>query len=310
MKIKKMKCKFCNGTLEPQIKKGKFNINIGYNICDQCKTAFLDKVKIQSKEYYEEEYEKWFYGDTDKDKAIKNSFTDAAPRVFLISAFIKLKGKKVLDIGCGIGGTLKLFEQLGLKVQGIEPSEKFAAFNREKLDLPVEKGFLGDSRLKNIIKTEDFDLVTAFDVIEHLKDPGPFLAEVKRVMKDDGIFFFTTPHIKKSESSVIFQQSHTILFSLYSTKKILENNGFFISEVVLFGGSLNIFSVKKEKADKNKYGRANSAPQPKYLEDYTKDERAELWGKHLIPLIMRIPRLIYYFLICRKELRKTLKKCK
>ena len=102
----------------------------------------------------------------------------------------------VLEIGCGEGGNMKPFLDLGCKVTGIdicipqiEQAEKFYAShpNRENLTLIAE----------DIYKVgglnEQFDIIVMRDVIEHLPDQERFMSFVKRFMKPTGVLFIGFP---------------------------------------------------------------------------------------------------------------------
>ena len=305
MKNTSLPCHFCGNKTYSNLKNGKFNLKITYHICDNCKTAFLDKKHIQNNDdYYEEGYEKWFYQNLSKNKTVKYSFTDASARVFLLSFFLKnFKDKNILDVGCGIGGTLKLLDKLGATTKGIEPSKNYSIFNQRVLNLDVKTAFINDYNSKK----NKFDLITLFDVIEHVENPLNVMRHLKSLLKTDGTLFFTTPHIKRSNSSVIFQQSHIYLFSLHSINKIVNNANLYIDNIILFGGSLNIFCKIKNDDIKIKNFEA------KYLEDYTSDELKNLGRKYIPKMLLKIHHLVRYHLISmfsyyaiRKNISKNL----
>lgn len=104
-----------------------------------------------------------------------------------VSALVTgLEPEAVLDAGCGEGETLeRLAPLLPKAVTGVDLNRESVEFTRERipdgeftvadiLDLP----FAGDS----------FDLVLCLEVLEHIPDPGPALAELARVGSRDIIF--------------------------------------------------------------------------------------------------------------------------
>lgn len=92
------------------------------------------------------------------------------------------------DLGCGTGGNLEMLGAFGDLV-GVELSETAAAFARTRASCPVVLGSATDSGLE----TASRDLVTMFDVLEHLEDDLDGVQEVRRVLKKDGLFLFTVP---------------------------------------------------------------------------------------------------------------------
>jgi 2-polyprenyl-3-methyl-5-hydroxy-6-metoxy-1,4-benzoquinol methylase len=283
-------CPLCAHPLRLDVKQGKFATTLDYHTCDRCKTSFLDeRHKQEGGRYYTREYETWFYRNRDGRIPILHAFSDATARVFLLSTREKLSGKRILDIGCGFAGTLRLLKELGASVEGIEPSEACARFDREVLGLTIHEGFL-----EGVPAGAPFDLITLFDVIEHVEDPVETLKRAGLRLKEDGVLFFTTPHNKKAEASIIFQQSHLLLFSLHSLEQIVHRAGFSIREVMLFGGSLNVFAVKSAAT-------ANSASgfPAAFLEDYPKSFRRRYGTLKILRMLWRLPRLLRFHLISR-----------
>lgn len=85
-----------------------------------------------------------------------------------------------LDIGCGMGTEVKYFRSKGIDSIGIDISNK----------IPKEPYFF-QSRIEDF-PDKGFDLITAIEVIEHLREPKPFFRAVSDKLKPGGIFYFTT----------------------------------------------------------------------------------------------------------------------
>lgn len=96
--------------------------------------------------------------------------------------------QKILDVGCGTGYNMRLLERFG-EVHGVD-------FASEALDYCRGRGL---TRVHQADATrlpfEDasFDLVTAFDVIEHIADDRAALTEFRRVLKPGGQLLIYTP---------------------------------------------------------------------------------------------------------------------
>ncbi|HNS17818.1 MAG TPA: methyltransferase domain-containing protein [Bacteroidales bacterium] len=103
---------------------------------------------------------------------------------------------RVLEIGCGEGGNLKPFLDMGCQVTGIELSESKIQLARSFLDHPDYKNRL---RLiaENIYKVHDptvkADLIILRDVIEHLPGQEQFMMHVKLFLYPGGRIFFAFP---------------------------------------------------------------------------------------------------------------------
>src|SRR4051812_28380350 len=74
----------------------------------------------------------------------------------------------LLDVGCHVGTFLELAERGGFEVAGIEPSRWAAGIARGRISGPVHNGALEDAP----VPAGGYDVVTIWDVIEHLPDPA------------------------------------------------------------------------------------------------------------------------------------------
>lgn len=102
-------------------------------------------------------------------------------------------GGRLLDIGCGMGFFVARIAGFpSWEACGYEVSPVAAAYAREKLGL--DNVFHGDV-LDSGFDASSFDIVTMWDVIEHIPDPDPVLSFAERVLKDDGFLFLHTPNI-------------------------------------------------------------------------------------------------------------------
>lgn len=97
----------------------------------------------------------------------------------------------LLDVGCSTGQFLNLARDHGFAVSGIEFSEDSRAFASSHFGLSVEPGRIQDSAHE----PGSLDVVTMFDVIEHVRDPLSDMAGVMRLLKPGGWFVLSTPNI-------------------------------------------------------------------------------------------------------------------
>jgi len=108
---------------------------------------------------------------------------------YLIKELKKFKSKgRILDIGCAYGFFLKYLK--GFERYGVDLSDH--AIKRAR-NLPRINFYVCDIEKKTHFKSNFFDVITAFDVLEHLNEPSKVLREIKRLLKKDGIALFTFP---------------------------------------------------------------------------------------------------------------------
>ena len=97
---------------------------------------------------------------------------------------------RLLDVGCAAGFFL-VEAKAHYQVRGVELSEYSSRFAREQFGLDVITGTLHEAALPDA----SVDLVTLWDVIEHVSDPHALLAEVARVLAPGGRVVLTTGDI-------------------------------------------------------------------------------------------------------------------
>lgn len=146
--------------------------------CDDCCSLFVQNIvsEKQSIELYSQgdAEERWSSRPFEQHKT---SIT-----VKKLNELLK-PGLKVLDIGCNTGSFLDFAQQKNCKTYGVEYSEASLAILREK-------GHLGFSSIDQI--NESFDVITAFDVIEHIYDVPTFLNMCLSKLAVGGKMFFLT----------------------------------------------------------------------------------------------------------------------
>ena len=115
-------------------------------------------------------------------------------RLKWIDGIAMLRGKKVLDVGCGGGILSEAMAAIGAHVSGIDLSEK--ALKVAKLHL-LESGFNVDYQLMSAEalaeqKPGEFDVVTCMEMLEHVPQPAAIVAACARLVKPGGHVFFST----------------------------------------------------------------------------------------------------------------------
>lgn len=164
--------------------------------------------------------------------------------------FLDGRKGKLLDIGTGRGEILKQAIARGWDVSGVEPSEGFADYTERETGIkirrePVEKCGFAD---------EEFDVVMLSAVLEHLYNPDEVVAEISRITRRGGLFYFDVPNekglffkvgniyqrLKGSEWCVnlspTFTPFHVFGFSPKSVKMLLAKHSFGVKKFGVFGG--------------------------------------------------------------------------
>jgi len=100
-------------------------------------------------------------------------------------------GARVLEVGAGIGCTVKVFEKAGYDSQGIDPGGEFLKYSRDRLQTNVTV-----CSLEDLPQNQDFDAVLLIHVIEHLRSPVTALKHIAGLLKPDGMFYVECPNLQ------------------------------------------------------------------------------------------------------------------
>jgi ubiquinone/menaquinone biosynthesis C-methylase UbiE len=113
------------------------------------------------------------------------------PHIPRFAEFERWKGKKVLEIGCGIGTDTINFARHGAQVTAVDLSEKSIEIARQRARVfgleDKIRFYHGDAeRLSEFLPQESYDLVYSFGVIHHTPHPDNVLAQITRYVKPGG----------------------------------------------------------------------------------------------------------------------------
>lgn len=103
------------------------------------------------------------------------------------------RGQRVLDTGCGVGYGSANVAEVASSVVGIDSDAGAVGFARRHYGRPNATYLVGDCQ--NLpFQSQSFDVVTSFELIEHLPDAQRYLEEVRRVLKENGTLVVSTPN--------------------------------------------------------------------------------------------------------------------
>lgn len=138
-----------------------------------------------------------------------------------------LRGKRILEVGCGSGGILIPFTEIGAEVEGIDFDDTYMAAGRKRgLNLVARSVYEFHSDKK-------FDLIILKDVLEHLPDLDLVLQKLKSLLSETGKVYIQVPTFEgleflgfKNDYLRYFQNAHIVHFSEASLKYLFSKNGF------------------------------------------------------------------------------------
>ena len=208
-----------------------------------------------AKEYFFESYKKQ-YGKTYLED-FDNIKETGKRRLKIISRILRagMKARKknndlkpaLLDIGCAYGPFLAAAGEEGYSPTGIDPSRDAVLYAREKLGVNAVQGYFPVSRS---LLSAPYDAITLWYVIEHFQDHASALAEIKNLLKPDGVIAFSTPSFsgisgRKNPRAFLFASpaDHFTVWSPKTAKKTLSRAGFKVAKIVISGHHPERFPV-------------------------------------------------------------------
>jgi len=104
---------------------------------------------------------------------------------------------RLLDVGCATGNFLNEMARTGhWQVEGVEPNAQAAAYASRRFGIQIHRGELVTVELP----LASFDVITMWNVLEHLYSPMTNLRAVGRLLKPGGIFVFSIPNLSGLEA--------------------------------------------------------------------------------------------------------------
>lgn len=147
--------------------------------------------------------------------------------------------QKILEVGCGTGGTASELRKRGVQeIIGIEINE----WAGEKAKTQFDRVIIGDvDEVSKDMPNAYFDLILYSDVLEHLVDPWKTLASHKRLIKSKGYILLSIPNVRHwrvlynlvirgrwsyRDEGGILDRSHLRFFTRYELLKMIYEVGY------------------------------------------------------------------------------------
>jgi len=215
-----------------------------YIRCQQCGWISLTPQPTMSElvQFYPSHYESFLTNHT-IDSLPRQLINENERKYQLITHHHPRPGS-ILDLGCSTGHFLYHMQKHKWQATGIEPSPE-AGWQAHKLyGLPIIVGELATVQFS----IPKFNVVTMWDVFEHLHNPIANLKQLHRCLYPDGLLIFTIPNLDSFDCK-IFQKEwigwdaprHLHLCSLDTITTLLQQTGFQLLETRSIGGEYGAF---------------------------------------------------------------------
>ena len=163
--------------------------------CSQCKVQFLNPV--YSDEYLDDYYTAYYSGEGDDNDVIERQENTNEVKLKFIQKCFSAPGK-LLDFGCGNGNFLSYAKDRGWEVTGYDVDCTAMKTVGERLAISVKCGSLS----KVDFVDEEYDLIHAHHVIEHLKNPMADMKILNKSLKKGGYFYISVPDIGSTSARI------------------------------------------------------------------------------------------------------------
>ncbi len=227
--------------------------NFRFVRCRKCDTVFISPRPSQAilGNFYQQALSIKHWNDeifpASEEMRRKQIFKPRAQRVKELCHRYRVRRKLLVDVGAGFGTfgeeitKLKLFNRIVM----VEPSPDLAETCRRK-NLEVVEDIIENTNLNQI------DVMTNFELIEHLFSPKKFIQACARALSKRGLLILTTPNIKGFDLMVLGKASnhiagpnHLNYFHPASLRNLVEKCGLKVVEV-LTPGELDVDVVKQK----------------------------------------------------------------
>ena len=220
-------CPIC-GSKDSEVLFSRFDINILQ--CQSCSVGYSEEFPLNSQDIYSStEYLPIAKSDYLQNvRYRKERF--GAERVEILEKYLQGRrdGPDLLDVGCGTGWCIDCAKSAGFNASGQEIGKELAEFARTRtgvdvfsvpiIDLPIDRRY---------------DVITMFDVLEHLSNPVQALQHLFRLLKTGGVLFFFAPNLDSlgfkllgGGSSLCMPVEHLFYFTERSVRLMLRKTGF------------------------------------------------------------------------------------
>ena len=208
--------------------------------CQSC--GFIFSKKIPSTEELEEHYNKGYERNDYLSPVTIKRYHELLDQFELFR-----KTNKLIDVGCGIGYFLEEAKKRGWEVYGTEFTDEAVQICAGK-GIQIKKGILHPGNYEPGM----FDVITSFEVIEHINNPQAELINFQTILREGGLVYVTTPNFNsllryrlKAAYNVICYPEHLSYYTPQTLKKVFKRSGFSKMKIATTGISLTRLKTSK-----------------------------------------------------------------
>lgn len=234
-------CNLCGGTATLPLREASLQHLVRCASCGLVRVREMPTHDTMQKTYGKDYYRNansHVVGYENYEADMPNILKTAQRRLRLIERYRSVPGR-LLDVGCALGFFMEAARQRGWDATGIDVSSYAVTTAKKRLGSNVHCGQIQEMNFAEA----SFDVITMWDVIEHMTDPLQQLQECHRVLKDDGLLILCTPDIGSRVAKATGERwmgfkladEHLYYFSSDTAQKMLDKAGFDTLQVFHIG---------------------------------------------------------------------------
>ncbi len=174
-------------------------------------------------EYYGQRYREDYHGETAPNERRVMRAWNSAERIYGRLRDHVDSHSRVVEIGAGIGCTVKRFADAGCRAWGVEPHVGFCHYGKQQLASPLK-----NVDLSGVPASGDHDLVLLVHVIEHFNTPRRSLETIHEVLAPGGLLYVECPNLSApfARRKKMFHFAHIHTFSPITLTSLAARSGF------------------------------------------------------------------------------------
>jgi 2-polyprenyl-3-methyl-5-hydroxy-6-metoxy-1,4-benzoquinol methylase len=267
--------------------------------CVEC--GFIYSSKIMSRKILMSYYENNF----GSERHLKGQIVNAKINFLILKSILNIRNiNSVLDVGTGYGFFLKEFiTSNNSKVAGVEISHTEASYAKSTLHLNV----LNSQLNKSGFDKESFDLVTSFEVIEHVPYPIEFISQMLKYVRPNGYLLIMTDNFGSRMAKLLgagfpkwIPHSHISHFTSQTLRRVLEEN---LKLKVVKSVSYSPWEITARAAY---YDVLNIKKSPQQAFDLRATLKSEMKGRYRLFLLRKIINRVWAMLTLKDDMEGDL----
>jgi 2-polyprenyl-3-methyl-5-hydroxy-6-metoxy-1,4-benzoquinol methylase len=221
--------------------------------CDNCGHTYQNPRPTQAAigQYYPDTYQPFWHAIDDEPSAWKRRLRHWQWRARCSQVSRLRPGGRLLDVGAGTGIFLNEMRRYGdWRLAGVELSAPAADYARSKFGLEIFNGQVEDAPWP----AGSFDVVTLWDVLEHLPNPQAALRKIHALLAPQGTLLFSVPNGGSIDARLFGRYwigldapRHMSVFRLETLRRLLDETGFAIEAAFCFYGRYTTFALSLQQ---------------------------------------------------------------